>query len=117
MKTPEYQNPNSDFIERVWSLEPRDINELGTITIWVFEDAEKPNKKLFFIKNSLFDSNYREKITGNLSFGNRFKFIEEIDTGESIEHKANGELTSESWNRVFDKRKKLIEEFGDHFPS
>lgn len=100
----------------MWELTPKDINELGTIVIWTFESTHSL-ETFYFIKNTLIGvSNHREKIDSNLRFGRRFNYIGEIDTEDEIEHDEDGNLTSESWIKVFEKRQELNSEYTEEFP-
>lgn len=117
MESTNFQDVNDSFVEQMWELTPSDIRDLDTIVIWIFESTQNPTETYFFIKNWLFGSNHREKIDSNLRFGGRFKYIEEIDTGDKVEHDRDGELTSESWNKVFEKREELNSDYTGEFPS
>lgn len=110
-----FQDVNDSFVEQIWQLTIKDINELKTIVIWIFQSTEQSPKKYFFIKNQLFGSNYREKIDGLLRYGGRFQFMEEVDVGEMINHLTIGQLTSDSWQKVFNKRIELKQKYDGEF--
>ena len=112
---PNFQDTNDIFVEEMWQLTPRDINTLKTIVYWVFGSTVSPEEKYFFVKNWLFSSNYREKIGGKVSFGGRYQYLEEVDTGNTIDHDCNGVLTSESWNKIFEFKKELKQIFNGEF--
>ena len=104
---PIFQDVNHIFAEEMWQITPRDINNLITIVYWVFGSSTSPDQQYYFVKNWLFSSNYREKIDGKLCYGGKYQYIGEIDTGNPIEHRQDGTLTSESWNKIFEFKKQL----------
>src|SRR3990172_8501082 len=106
---------NRIFSEKLWELTYKDINNLHTIVYWLFKSVSTPDQKYFFIKNSIFTSNYRERINGKLTFGGLYQYLEEVDTTIPIEHNADGVLTSESWNKIFEFRKELSKLYTNEF--
>jgi len=112
---PNLEEPNRSFVDNMWQTTPEEIDNLKTVVYWVFESVAASREQYFFIKNQLFTSNYREKIDGKLCYGGRYQFIEEVDTGDPIEHEADGTLTSESWNKIFEFSKKLNQIYSKEF--
>lgn len=102
-----FQDINHRFVEEMWQLSADDINALTSIVYWVFGSTSDSDEKFYFIKNRLFSSNYREKIGGKLSYGGLFQFLEEVDTGNPIQYEQDGQLTSESWNKISEFKKEL----------
>ena len=64
------KTPDS-FEEKLFKIIEDNIRSLKTIVVWVFQSKADPDVKQYFIKNTLFNSNNREKIHGAL---NNFSF-------------------------------------------
>jgi hypothetical protein len=84
------------------------VKNLPTVIVWIFRSKKDPSDIRYFIKNTLFTSNWREKIRGMLL---SFDFIEEQDTGIALHMNPRGSLEYESILAIHRKNEELRRQY------
>lgn len=109
--TENLEKGKQDFSKELMDLTKEDVEKLQTIIVWLFQSNSDSEDIRYFIKNSVFTSNWREKIVGRLgSDSSLFHFFREEDSGVEISHDEKG-LTYESMLKMIEEKNKLKKKY------